>query len=215
MGLAGGKDGEETILTLARTGSFNAFHAAKGEMQKTPLAAIHRRKCIRDAGLEYLFRGGLGGQAQFLRAQGLVVARIEADQVMLALVEMQNLHSDGFKCAKELTVVLRQQRYIGSAQLHVNDASFEPLGVASAVAGSDSILEAHSPKLVKVGEESGDFLGGFLQVGNRHHNQYRRTERVGAKSENGKSSGEIKVEFVCCTSDGAAENSVFSGLATS
>ena len=126
--------------------------------------------------LQHFFGGGLGGQAQLLRAQGLEVAGVKADQVVLALVEPQHLRGDGLQRAQQLAVVLGHQRHIGAAQLDVDHARLEAFGVARAVAGGDAVLEAQSAQLVQGGQKSGNFLGGLLQVVDRHNRQVSQSQ---------------------------------------
>lgn len=153
-------------------------------MQKAPLTAVHRGEGIRDTRLQHLLRSGLGSHAQFLRPQRFEVSCIKADQVMLPLIEAQHLHSNGLKRAKQLAIVLRQERHIGAAQFHVYLAGFQSLGVPRAIAGSDPVLETHASKLVEVGEESGNLLSSFLQIGNRHNGLVSQKKAgQGAKSE--------------------------------
>ncbi len=107
---------------------------AEGHVQQAALAAVHGRKGVGDAGPEHLFRGGLGRQAQLLRAQRLEVGGVEADQVALALIEAEHLRGDGLQGAQQLAVVLGHQRHVGPGQFHVDLAGLQALGVARAVA---------------------------------------------------------------------------------
>jgi hypothetical protein len=81
-------------------------------VQQATFAAVHRGKSIGDAGLANLFRSGLGGHPQFLRAQRFEVAGIETHQVVLALIEAKHLCGKGLKRLQQLAIVLRHERNI-------------------------------------------------------------------------------------------------------
>ena len=85
--LARGIDGEEAIRAFAVAGCLHTLDSAEGHVQQAALAAVHGREGVGDAGAAHLFRGGLGGHAQFLGAQGLEVGGVEADEAALALVQ--------------------------------------------------------------------------------------------------------------------------------
>ena len=74
-----------------------------------------------------------------------------------------------FERPQQFAIVLGQQRYIGAAEFHVDQARFQPLGIARAIAGGDAVLQAHPAQLVKGSKKSGDFLCSLLQVFDWHN----------------------------------------------
>ncbi len=154
LGLIGGVTGrlvlpdrkhrQKAFLPFSAAGRLHAFNRLEGQMQQPALAAIHGRKCVRNSALDDLVRGDLGLKPQFLGAQRLEVCGVKADQVVLALVETQHLRGDGLQRAQQLSIVLGDQRDIGSAEFHVNLAGLKAFGVARAVSGGDAVFEAQS-----------------------------------------------------------------------
>ncbi len=95
------------------------------------------------------FGRGLGSHAQFFCAQRFEVGSIEADEIVLVLVEAQHLRGEGFKREQQFAVVLHDERNIWPAELDVDFARFNPLRVTRAIAGGDAKFEAHAAKLVE------------------------------------------------------------------
>jgi len=65
--------------------------------------------------------------------------------------------------------VLDHQRRIGTGELDINLACFQAFGIARAITGGTSLLEAHSAELVQMIEKPGYLLCGLLQVIDGHH----------------------------------------------
>lgn len=169
VGLAGRKDGEKTILSFAGAGRLDAIDALEGKVEQAAFAAVSGRERVGNAGADDLLGSGLCGKAEFLRAKGLEIVGVKADEVVFALVETQHLRGDRLEGAEQFAIVLGHERDIGSAELNINLASLEALRVARAVAGGDAVFEAQAAQFIEGGKESGNFLSSVLQVGNRHN----------------------------------------------
>jgi hypothetical protein len=169
VGLPRRIDGKEAILTFAGAGRFDAFEIAEGHVEQAALAAVHGRKCEGHAGLADLVCRSLSLETQLLRAEGFEIGSVEADEVVLALVEAQHLRGDCFQCAEQFTIVLGDERDIRPPQLDIDLAGLNAFRIAGAVSGSDAVFEAQTTPLIEDGEKSSYFLCSFLQVGNRHN----------------------------------------------
>ena len=169
MRLAGGKDGKEAVLPFAGTGRLHALDVFEGHVQQAAFAAVHGRKGVGRSGADDLVGGYFCLQFQFLRAHGFEIGGVEADQVVLALLEAQHLRGNGFKCAQQLAVMLGDEGHVGTAELDVDHAPFESLWIARAIARGDAELEAETAQFVQRGKEPGDLLCSLLQVIDWHN----------------------------------------------
>src|SRR5579862_1551562 len=159
---------QESVLPLARTGCLNALQRPERKVQQPALAAIHGRECIGYTRFSHLFRRRLRSHAQLLRAQRLVIARVKADQVMLARIQAQYLDGDRLQRPQQLPIMLCHQRHIRSRQFNIDYASLQPLRVARAFARRNPVFQAKSAQAVQIGKETGDLLCSFLEIVYRH-----------------------------------------------
>ena len=189
VGFAGGIDGKKAILAFPGACGLDAFDVAKGHVEEAALAAVHGLECVGDARSDDFVGSDFSGHAEFLGAERLEVPGIEADEVVLALLEAEHLGGDGFKRAQKFSAVLGEEGNVGAAELNVDLTGFKPLWVAGAIACCDAVFEAHAPQPVERRKQSSNLLGSFLQVSDRHNslvsqmqkgNQYgRRILRAG------------------------------------
>ena len=120
MRLALGIDDEETVLSFARARCFDPRQILERKVEQAALAAVLGWEGVGHAGLAHLLGSHLGRHTQFLRAQGLVVASVKADQVVLALLQPEHLGRNGLKSPQQFAIVLGQQGRVWTAQFHID-----------------------------------------------------------------------------------------------
>ncbi len=136
-----GVDDEVALLAFAVGDGFYVIHLAEGHVQQAPLAGVGGREAVGLAGLTNALGSGLGGELNLLQAERLEVEGVEADQIVLAGVEMEDLDGDVLEGPEELAVALGEQGGVGTGQLNVENLGTGILGVSGSSAGADAVLQ--------------------------------------------------------------------------
>jgi hypothetical protein len=212
VGFAGGIDSKEAILAFAGACGLNAFNVTEGHVEEAALAAVHGLEGVGDASSDDFIGGDFSGHAEFLGAEGLEVAGIEADEVVLSLLEAEHLGGDGFKRAQELAAVLGEEGNVGPPELHVDLTGFKALWVAGAIACGDAVFEAHASQPVERRKQSSNLLGSFLQVSDGHNSlvsQMQKGSQYGWRILRAR--GHLQGDMGCCGNKGGQDLAILNG----
>ncbi len=129
--------------------------------------------------------GGFGGGGDLLLAEGFEVESVEADEIVFADIEAEDLDGDVLEGAEKFAAALGQERGIGAGQFDVEDLSAGVLRVCGSGAGADAVLQAQAAEADDGVEEAGDVLGGLLQILYRHDKSVSQIRRERGNSECG------------------------------
>jgi len=133
-------------------------------VEHAAFAGVRRGEAVRSAGLADAIGGGLGGELDLLLAKGLEVEGVEADEVVFADVEAEDLDGEVLEGAEEFAAALGEQRCVEAVELDVEDFGAYVFRVGRGGAGADAVLQLEAAELDDGVEESGDFLRGLLDV---------------------------------------------------
>ena len=162
VGAAFGIDDQVALLPLAEGVGFHVLHGLKGEVQHAAFAGVGRRDAVGSAGLADFFRGGLGGEFDLLLAEGFEVEGVEADEVVFADVEAEDLDADVLEGAEEFAAARGEHGCVLAEELDVEDFLAGGFGVGWGGAGADAVFEAQAAEADDRVEEICDLTGGLL-----------------------------------------------------
>ena len=156
-----------------------------GEVQLAALAAVHGRKSCRAR------RSGGPSRRRFrpdrrssCGAESLEVGGVEADEVVLVVVEAEHLRGEGFKGAKQLAVVLDDKGHIGAGQLDIDLARFDSLrGRVRRRPRVMRYLRRRPPSLFRVVRNPAIFCAACCRSSIGITNKYRRAGGDGGTGE--------------------------------
>jgi len=163
-----GIDDEVTFLALADGGGLDIFNVFDGEVEQAALAGVGGREAVGHAGLADALGGGFGGLLDLLQAESFEVKGVEADEIVFSDVEAEDLNGDVFEGAEELAAALGEQGGIGAIELDGEDLRAGVFGVRWSRGGANAVLEAQAAEADYGVEETGDLLGGLLEILNWH-----------------------------------------------
>ena len=168
VGAAFGIDDEVALLAFAYGGGFHAFQGFEGEVEHAAFAGVGGREAVGLAGLADALGGGFGGCGDLLLSKRLEVEGVEADEIVFADVEAEDLDGDVLEGAEEFAAALGEERGVGAGQFDVEDLGSGVLRVCGGGTGADAVLQAQAAEADDGVEEAGDLLGGLLQILDRH-----------------------------------------------
>jgi len=96
------------------------------------------------AGLTDALGGGFGGGLDLLLAEGLEVEGVEADEVVFADVEAEDLDGDVLEGAEEFAAALREHGCIVADQFYIENLCPGGFGTLGGWAGAYTIFETQS-----------------------------------------------------------------------
>ena len=99
------------------------------------------------AGLADAIGGGIGGELNLLLAKRLEVEGVEADQVVFADVEAEDLDGDVLEGAEEFAAACGEHGGVGTGELDVEDLGAGGSRSSRGSAGADAILQPQSTEV--------------------------------------------------------------------
>src|SRR5579859_5323255 len=144
VGFAFWVDDQVALLAFADGGGFYAFEVFEGEVEHATFAGVGGREAVGLAGLADALCGGFGGGLDLLLAEGLEVEGVEADEIVFADVEAEDLDGDVFEGAEEFATALGEHGRVVAGEVDVDDLGAGVLGVFGGGGGGDAVFQAQS-----------------------------------------------------------------------
>jgi len=141
---------------------FYVFDGFEGEVQHAAFAGVGGGEADGGAGLADFFCGRPGGELDLLLAEGFEVEGIEADQVVFADVQAEDLNADVLEGAEEFAAARSEHGCVLAEEFDVEDFLAGGFGVGWGGTGADAVFEAQASEADDGVEEICNLTGGLL-----------------------------------------------------